>query len=77
MQCHLGCCLSLRCGFTLEPFARSLASENANENAQPLVAATIGDASGCSVSSLPPIALPSRPNHNAAAPCAKSMSAFG
>jgi hypothetical protein len=77
MQCHLGRCASFRSDFTLELFACSLASEDPNENSQPVVAATIGDASWYSVSSLPPIAIPSRPNHNAAAPCAKSMSAFG
>jgi hypothetical protein len=32
MQCHLGWCLSFRCDFTLEPFARGLASEDADEN---------------------------------------------
>jgi hypothetical protein len=77
MQCHLGWCISFRCDFTLEPFTRGLAGEDANESAQPVVAAMVGDASPRSVSSLPPIALPSRPNHNAAAPCVKSMSAFG
>jgi hypothetical protein len=76
MQSHLGWCLSFRCEFTLEPFARGLASEDAHENTQPVVETIMGDASWCSVSSLPPIALRSRPNHNAAAPCAKSMSAF-
>jgi hypothetical protein len=45
MRCHLGWCLSFRCDFTLEPFARGLASEDADENAQPVVAATTGDAS--------------------------------
>jgi hypothetical protein len=77
MQRHLRSCLSLRCDFTLEPFARSLASEDTNENAQLVVAAIVGDASRYYVSSLPPIALRSRSDHNAAAPCAKSMSAFG
>jgi hypothetical protein len=77
MQCHLGWCVSFRFGFALEPFTRGLASEDANENAQPIVAAIVGDASRRSVSSLPLIALSSKPNHNAAAPCAKSMSAFG
>jgi hypothetical protein len=77
MQCHLGWCLSLRSDFTLEPFARGLASEDADEIAQPIVVATMGDASLCSVSSVAPIALPSRPNHNAAAPCAKLISALG
>jgi hypothetical protein len=43
MQCHLGLCRSLRCGLTLESFARSLASEDANENAQPVVAAIMDD----------------------------------
>jgi hypothetical protein len=43
MQCHLGWCLSFRCDFTLEPFARGLASEDANENAQPVVAAIMVD----------------------------------
>jgi hypothetical protein len=71
MKCHLGGCLSFRCDFTLEPFARGLASEDADEIAQPIVVATLGDASLCSVSSLAPIALPSRPNHSAAAPCVK------
>jgi hypothetical protein len=51
----------------LEPFARGLSSEDADENAQPIVVATLG-ASWCSVSSRAPIALSSRPNHNAAAP---------
>jgi hypothetical protein len=37
MQCHLGLCLLLRCDFTLEPFARGLASEDANDNAQLVV----------------------------------------
>jgi hypothetical protein len=68
MQCHLGLCLSLRCDFTLEPFTRGLAGEDADENAQPVVAAIMGDASWCSASSLSPITFPSRPNHNAAAP---------
>jgi hypothetical protein len=77
MQCHLGLCASFRSDFTLKPLACSLASEDPNENAQPVVAATIDDASWYSVASLPTIAFPSRPNHNAAAPYAKSMSAFG
>jgi hypothetical protein len=77
MQCHLGRCASFRANFTLEPFARGLASKDADENAQPIVVATLGDASSCSVSSRAPIAPPSRPNHNAAAPCAKLISAFG
>jgi hypothetical protein len=77
MQCHLGWCRSFGRDVPLEPFTRGLASEDANENTQPVVATIMGDASWCSVSSLPPIALRSRPNHNAAAPCAKSMSAFG
>jgi hypothetical protein len=77
MQCHLGWCTSHRCNLTLELFARGLPSEDADENAQPVVAATIGDASRCAASSLAPIAFPSRPNHNAVAPCAKSMAAFG
>jgi hypothetical protein len=45
MQCHLGRCAPLRSNFTLEPFARGLASEDADENTQPVVAATIRDAS--------------------------------
>jgi hypothetical protein len=45
MQCHLGRCASFRSNLTLEPFARGLASEDADENAQPIVAATIGNAS--------------------------------
>jgi hypothetical protein len=65
MLCHLGWCVSFCGDFTLEPFARGLASEDADENAQSIVAATIGNASWCSVSSRAPIALPSRPNHNA------------
>ena len=41
------------CGdFTLELFARGLPSEDADENAQPVIAATMRDASWCSVSSL-------------------------
>jgi hypothetical protein len=68
MECHLGWCVSFRFGFALEPFTRGLASEDPNESAQPVVAPTTGDASWCFVSSLPPIALPSRANHNAAAP---------
>jgi hypothetical protein len=52
MQCHLGWCVSFRCDFTLEPFARGLPSEDADENAQPVVEATMGDASRCSMSSL-------------------------
>jgi hypothetical protein len=71
MQCHLGSCVSFGCDFTFEPFSRGLASEDADENAQTVIAVTIGDASWCSVPSLAPIALPSRPNHNAAAPCVK------
>jgi hypothetical protein len=77
MQCHLGWCVSFRCDFTLEPVARGLASEDADENAQPVVAATMGDASWCSVSILAPMALASRPNHSAPAPCVKLISAFG
>ena len=38
LQCHLGLCLSLRCDFTLEPFTRGLASENADQHAQRFVA---------------------------------------
>jgi hypothetical protein len=77
MQCHLGWCVSLRRDFTLEPFARGMTSEDADKNAQPVVAATMADGSWCRVSSLPLIAFPSRPNHNAAAPCLKLISAFG
>jgi hypothetical protein len=77
MQCHLGGCRSIGCDLTLELFTRGLASEDANENAQPVVAAIVRDASRCCMSSLPLIALPSRPNHNAAAPCVKLISAFG
>jgi hypothetical protein len=77
MQCHLGLCLTVRCDLTLESFTRGLASEDADEVAQPIVVATMGAASLCSVSSLASIALPSRPNHNAAAPCAKLISALG
>jgi hypothetical protein len=33
MQCHLGWCLLLGRNFTLELFARGLASEDADENA--------------------------------------------
>jgi hypothetical protein len=45
MQCHLGLCLAVRCDLTLEPFTRGLASEDADENAEPVVALTMGDAS--------------------------------
>ena len=45
MQCHLGLRLPLRGYFTLEPFTRGLASEDADENAQPVVAPTVADAS--------------------------------
>jgi hypothetical protein len=76
MQCHLGWCVAFRRDFTLEPLARRLASKDADENAQPLVAATVGDAS-YSVSSLLPIALPSRPNHDAAAPSLMLISGSG
>ena len=71
------CAATSRSNFTLELFARGVASEDANKNAQPVVAAVMGDASWRCVSSVAPIALPSRPNHNAAAPCVKLISAFG
>jgi hypothetical protein len=39
MQCHLGWCRSFRRDFQLELFTRSLAGEDADQHAQPLVAA--------------------------------------
>jgi hypothetical protein len=77
MECHLGSYRPRCRDLTLESFTRGLASKDADEVAQPIVVATIGAASLCSVSSLASIALPSRPNHNAAAPCAKLISALG
>jgi hypothetical protein len=38
MQCHLRLCLSLPCDFTLEPFTRGLASEDADQHPQRFVA---------------------------------------
>ena len=41
MQCHLGLRLSLCCDFTLESFTRSLASKNADKQAQRFVAVIV------------------------------------
>jgi hypothetical protein len=38
MQCHLGSCLLFRRDFPLESFARSLASEDADQHAHRFVA---------------------------------------
>ena len=70
------------CGnFPLEPFACGLASKNAYDHAQRLVAAIVRRAPRCSASS-PSMALRSRSDHNAAAPsewsiCASQAEQFG
>ena len=60
---------SLRDDFPLEGLTGRLASEDANENAELLVASIMRDASLCSTSRTS-IVLLSRPHHNAAAPSA-------
>jgi hypothetical protein len=72
MQCHLGLCLSLRCDFTLEPFTRRLASEDADQYVQWFVVVIARRSFSCCASK-PSIALLSRPDHNAAAPFALLM----
>ena len=67
MQCHLGLCLSLRCDVTLEPFTRGLASEDADQHAQRFIVVIARRSFSC-YTSMPSIALLSRPDHNAAAP---------
>jgi hypothetical protein len=70
MECHLGWCVSFCFGFALEPFTRGLASEDADNQTQRFVAVIVQRlvTSGASRS---PIALLSRPDHNAVAPCRK------
>ena len=75
MQCHLGLCLSLRCDFTLEPFTRGLASEDADQHAQRFVAVIARRTLPC-YASKPLIALLSRTDHNAATPSASLMLCF-
>jgi hypothetical protein len=72
MQCHVGLCLSLRCGFTLKPFTRGLASESADHHAQSFVAVIARRTVTC-CASMPLIALVSRTDHNAAPPSASLM----
>jgi hypothetical protein len=75
MQCHLVWCVSFRFGFALEPFTRGLASEDADKQAQRFVAMnTRRPLTSCG--SRPSIVLLSRPDHNAVAPCAKSISLY-
>ena len=70
MQCHLGWCVSFGCDFTLEPFARGLTSEDADNQAQRFVA-VIMRRPVTSCVSRSSIAFLSRPDHNAVAPCRK------
>ena len=67
MQCHFGWCLSFRCDFTLEPFARGLASEDADKQTQRFVAVIV-QRLVTSRAPRSPIALLSRPDHNACLP---------
>jgi hypothetical protein len=68
MQCHPGWCVSFRFGFALEPFTRGLASEDADKQTQRFVAMIVQRLVTSRASSSP-IALLSRPDHNAVAPC--------
>jgi hypothetical protein len=72
-QCHR-LCLSLRCDFTLEPFTRGLASEDADQHAQRFI--VVIPRRFFSYYASPSIALLSRPDHNAATPFASLMFAF-
>jgi hypothetical protein len=57
-----------RFGFALEPFTRGLASEHADKQTQRFVAVIV-QRLVTSRASRSPIALLSRPDHNAVAPC--------
>jgi hypothetical protein len=72
MQCHLGLCPSLRRGFTLEPFTRGLASEDADQHAQRFVA-VIARRTVPYYSSRPFVASALRTDHNAATPSLSLM----
>jgi hypothetical protein len=75
MQCHLGLHRSRCCDFALESFTRGLAGKNADKQAQRFVAVIVRHpATSCASRSS--IALLSRPDHNAVAPCAKSISLY-
>ena len=73
MQCHLGWYVSFRFGFALEPFTRGLASEDADKQTQRFVAVIV-QRLVTSRASRSPIALLSRPDHNAVAPLPRSRS---
>jgi hypothetical protein len=68
MQCHLGLYRSRCSDFTLESLTRGLASEDADQNVQWFVV-VIARRPLMSSASRPSIALLSRPDHNAVAPC--------
>jgi hypothetical protein len=68
MECHLGSYRSRRCDFTLEPFTSGLASKKADKQAQRFVA-VIMRRPVMPCASRSSIALLSRPDHNAVAPC--------
>jgi hypothetical protein len=68
MQCHLGWCLAFRRDFPLESFTRGLASEDADKQTQRFIA-VLARRPLTSCASRPSIALLSRPDHNALAPC--------
>jgi len=72
MQCHLGLCLAVRSDFTLEPFTRRLASEDADQHAQRFVTVIAQRALTC-YASKPLAARASRTDHNAATPSLSLM----
>ena len=74
LHCHLVWRRSPCGNFPLEPFACGLASKNAYDDAQRLVAAIVRRAPRCSASSQS-VALGSRSDHNAAAPSEWSICA--
>ena len=72
MECHLGFYRSRRCDFTLEPFTRGLASEDADQHAQGFVAVIARPTLLC-YSSRPLVASASRTDHDAATPSLSLM----